>query len=1045
MKQHKRFALFFVCVLFLLSLSLSAQSTIGKEFIVGFMENNRKANQPDKAVIVITANEAASGSISYQGQNIPFTLTKGQSVIQEFVSTSQDVIHRDSEEVESKSISVSSSGNVSVYAYNSRQNSSDATLVLPLNALGDEYYVTAHFSPLSAGPDNSESTALIIATEDNTQVEITPSQTTMKGKPANQPFTITLNQGQTYQFKANGDLTGTHVKVLNADQGNCKKVAVFGGNKMTSAGDCGKTGDHLFQQAIPIGFWGKSYIHVPLKNRTSGELVKVLASENATQVTVDGQLKGTLDAGQFLTLEFGTTQVAVIETSKPSAVTLLAKSQDCNTTPNNIGDPFLLTYQSNEQTIKDIEFYSVNEFFNNANIIAPTASLAQIRLNGVAITGQFSQVPGKPELSYAQVTVPDGKNTFTSPDGAIIYVYGAGQRSSYGYSAGFNLSGSTTNSNEVQYEFSIKGEPIACEGKEGTWEILPKDERFKFFKWDFRDGTPLVDGKIVSHTFSDPGKYKVLVLASSGQGSCDISTEYEFEIEVIEQPAATIKGALETCPEQEVTYSVEGQNPEIKADWGIVTGGLVIAETEKSITVKWNSDVTEGKIQAQPYLNSACLGEVIELKVSIGKGELLDAPEGISTICGDFFEPLSYKVPQPSATATYTWIVKGGQIVSGGSTAEVKVNWDMNSQEKEIYYTVTDPAAVASCSKESKVLKLNKLAPIQIESLILTQPTCPGESNGTVELTLSGGTGEFVFSWSHDAKVNSSIATGLKAGTYVVTVSDKSGCGSLKKEITLDNPEPVGLVGGLELIPTTCAGISDGGFRVKVKGGTAPYSVEGIPSVWNGEYLEVKNLASGNFSLFILDSKGCSLAISSTIPENKPLSVSFTEVAPGCPGGASGELNLSILGGKPPYLISWSHGAQTDLLSNSSTKTLPFSGPSISGLPSGFYTATISDANGCEVVATGRISEVPPLVRVPTGFIPSDGVFAPVSNCSISYTLQIWDSWGQVVYLGNEGWDGTIRGKDAVIGAYTYQMTYSYSIEGKVEQISTRGVFTLIR
>ena len=164
MKQHKRLALFFVCISFLLSLSSMAQSTIGKNFIVGFMENNRKATLPDKAVIVVTANEPASGSILFQGQSFPFSLAKGQSFVQEFLSTSQDVIHRDSEVVESKSFTVSSSGNVSVYAYNSRQNSSDASLVLPLTALGDEYFVTAHFSPLNLGPDNSESTMLIIAT-----------------------------------------------------------------------------------------------------------------------------------------------------------------------------------------------------------------------------------------------------------------------------------------------------------------------------------------------------------------------------------------------------------------------------------------------------------------------------------------------------------------------------------------------------------------------------------------------------------------------------------------------------------------------------------------------------------------------------------------------------------------------------------------------------------------------------------------------------------------------------------------------------------------
>lgn len=1044
MKQHKGSTLFFVCISFFLSLSSLAQSTIGKEFIFGFMENNRKASLPDKAVIVITANEAASGNILFQGQSFSFSLSKGESFVREFISTSQDIIHRDSEVVDSKSISISSSGNISVYAYNSRQNSSDASLILPLNVLGDEYFVTAHFSPLAAGPDNSESTMLVIATEDDTQVQITPSHPTLNGKPAGTPFSITLNQGQSYQIKANGDLTGTHVKVLNANQGNCKKVAVFGGNKMTSAGDCGKTGDHLFQQAIPIEYWGKSYIHVPLKNRTSGELVKVLASENATQVTVNGQLKGTLNSGEFLTLEFTPSDVASIETSKPTAVTLLAKSQDCNTIPNAIGDPFLLTYQNNDQIIKDIEFYSINEFFNNANIIAPTASLAQIRLNGVAITTQFNPVPGKPEFSYAQVTIPDGKNTFTSPDGAIIYVYGAGQRSSYGYSAGFNLAGGTTNSTEVKYEFSTQGDPIACVGKEGSWEILPKDQLFSFFKWDFRDGTPLVEGKIVSHTFNNPGKYKVLVLASSGQGSCDITTEYEFEIEVIEEALATIKGPTETCSEIEVTYSLEGENPEVKGNWGTVTGGLVISETEKSITIKWNSDVIEGRIQVQPFLHPACLGKMVELKVVINKGELLEAPQGVSSSCGIFNEPVSYKVPQASTTASYAWLIKGGQLVSGGSTSEVKVNWDATASLKEISYTVDDPTSL-TCSIQSKVLVVNNLPSLKIEKVEKQAPNCPGESNGTIELNLSGGTGSYDFLWNHDSKVNSSIATGLKAGNYLVTVSDKSGCGIIQQQIILEDPSPVALADNLELIPTTCAGISDGGFRVKVKGGTPPYAVEGIASVWNGEYLEVKNLASGNFSLFILDSEGCSLAISASVPENKPVSISFTEVSPGCPGGASGELSLSILGGKPPYQITWSQGNASGIMDAVSDKILPFSGPTISNLPSGFYTAKVTDANGCEVMATGRISEVPPVVRVPTGYIPKNGAFAPVSNCSISYTLQIWDSWGQVIYLGKEGWDGLINGKDASIGAYTYQLNYEYSIEGVVEQVSTRGVFTLIR
>lgn len=1044
MAQHKKLTLFFVCMSFLLSLSSMAQSTVGKEFIVGFMENNRKPTQADKAVIVITAQENATGSISYQGQSISFSLTKGQSMEQEFLSTSQDVMHRDSEVVGSQSISISSSGNISVYAYNSRQNSSDGTLVLPLTLLGSEYFLTAHFSPLANGPDNSESTALIIATEDNTQVEITPSFATLNGKAAKVPFTITLNQGQSYQIKALGDLTGTHVRVLNPLEGNCKKLAVFGGNKMTSVGACGKTGDHLFQQAIPVEFWGKSYIHVPLRNRTSGEVLKILAAQNGTQVSVNGENKGELNAGEFMTLEFGVNDLGVIETSQPASVSLLAKSQDCNTLANNIGDPFLLTYQSNEQRIKELQFYSVNEFYNNANIIAPSASVSQIRLNGTAITTQFKPVPGKPEFSYAQVNVKDFDNTFSSPEGAIIYVYGSGQRSSYGYSAGFNLSGGGSATEEPVYEFEKEGKEIVCLGLEEAWEILPKDDRFKFFKWNFGDDTPLKDGRNISHTYSQSGVFQVTVLASSGSGPCDISAEYEFEIEVIPEVTATVSGPENACANVEVTYLLESELSFIKGEWIEVLGGEKISETENLITVKWNEITTEGLIRVVPISESGCLGKEIVFKVGIGEGELLEAPIGLASICGTLEAPIVYRASTTAASSTFEWTIKGGQIISGANTSEVKVTWDANAASRELSYQIS-PGESNTCSTTSEVLKVESIEPLRVVSAEQKLPSCPGESDGGVVLEVSGGSGSYTFAWSHDKALSASTATNLKAGTYWVTISDQSGCGILTYELVLNDPPAMRLTRELQVVASSCEGVSDGGFKARISGGVPPYTVEGINSTWNGEELEVKNLASGPFSLFVLDSKGCSLPISGTIPGNKPMILSFTEVSPGCPGGGNGALTVNISGGQPPYAIQWSEDQGGIGIMAASNKFFNYSGQTLSAVSSGFYTVSVTDASGCVVTALGRVRETAPQVRMPTGFMPKDGWYGPVSNCTPSFMLQVWDRWGQVIYLGSEGWDGMVKGKEAPIGNYTYQLTYSYTIEGVTEQVTSRGVFTLIR
>lgn len=173
--------------------------------------------------------------------------------------------------------------------------------------------------------------------------------------------------------------------------------------------------------------------------------------------------------------------------------------------------------------------------------------------------------------------------------------------------------------------------------------------------------------------------------------------------------------------------------------------------------------------------------------------------------------------------------------------------------------------------------------------------------------------------------------------------------------------------------------------------------------------------------------------------------LSFTEVSPGCPGGGNGALTVNISGGQPPYAIQWSEDQGGIGIMAASNKFFNYSGQTLSAVSSGFYTVSVTDASGCVVTALGRVRETAPQVRMPTGFMPKDGWYGPVSNCTPSFMLQVWDRWGQVIYLGSEGWDGMVKGKEAPIGNYTYQLTYSYTIEGVTEQVTSRGVFTLIR
>lgn len=1043
MKHSKRWIIFLVCISFFTSIPGIAQSTIGNEFLVGFMENNQKPNLPDKAVVVITANENVSGTIDFLGQQLSFSLSKGQIFKKEFFSVSQDVIHRKSEEKENKSILIKTSGMVSVYAYNTRQNSADATLVLPVNILSKDYFVTAHFRPLSDGPDNSASTALVLANEDNTLIEITPSVATELGKPAKQPFTITLNAGESYQIRALGDLTGTRFRILNSDAGDCKKLAVFGGNKMTTVAECGDTGDHMYYQSLPMEFWGKSYIHVPLKNRTSGEVVKVLAGTDNTEVKVNGISKGFLNQGEFMRMEFKVDEVATIETSQPAAVSLLSKSQDCNTSPGFIGDPFLINLQHNELRIKELDFYSVDEsgfIFNNANIIAPTATLSQIRLNGLSITSQFKPVPGNAGFSYAQVNLIDGANRFFSPEGAIIYVYGAGQRSSYGYSAGFE-----SKSSELKLEnedaAEVDGKYQVCLNQESTWKVNIENPLFTVFTWDFGDGSGLKNGKSVSHKFSESGNFMVKVMASTGTGTCALVKALEFEV-LVKDIEGQISGPSSACEGTQSTYQMKNGESQVKATWIEVIGGEIVSQDENQLQVKWNEGVELGKIKAAPVSAGGCQGKEVEFVVQLGIGEELPFPVGPAQFCAG--QLTNYEIPQGITGESIEWLVQGGQIKDGQGSSKVSIQWNPELPNHSIVYTLKKSGSGCILfSKELKTIQSDDLEILVQENL---SPQCPGESSGHLEIKILGGSGNYDIIWSHATDLKSTKAENLPAGKYFIKVRDREGCASAELEVEVKDPLKMRLLGEVETFPIVCQGASTGKFRLKIEGGTPPYRIDGLESNWDGQFLEVLGLSKGSFNLFVSDSKGCTLPVSGQIQELAPMTVAFVENNQGCPGGNTGELSVKVSGGAPPYRYSWNLSGGIGIAATSTTpRSFLDQGPSISSMPSGQYEVMITDTNGCTVRAMGMISETKPELRMPTGFKPADGLFEPVSNCGVNFQIQVFDRWGNVAYSGSQGWNGEIKGKEAPTGTYHYRLVYFYTLSGQEMAEENQGSFILLR
>ena len=91
------------------------------------------------------------------------------------------------------------------------------------------------------------------------------------------------------------------------------------------------------------------------------------------------------------------------------------------------------------------------------------------------------------------------------------------------------------------------------------------------------------------------------------------------------------------------------------------------------------------------------------------------------------------------------------------------------------------------------------------------------------------------------------------------------------------------------------------------------------------------------------------------------------------------------------------------------------------------------------------MKEGAPQLRMPTGYDPRDGMFMGVSNCDVEFKLMIFNKWGQLLYVGETGWDGRIDGEEAPLGTYSYMIEYVFSLDGVNKARQQRGIFTLIR
>lgn len=542
-------------ILLLMASGLTAfaqNSTQGKEFWFSFMQNGYKENDGTwvETQVMVSAKRACSGTITNPrtAWSMPFTVGDESVVV---MSIPEDQGYNENNEgiPSDFGLLLTATDTVSVFIANCATNSFDASFVLPVESLGSDYIVQCGpQSSTEAWPggflDQQTSAFLIVATEDNTVVNINPSQVTMDGHEVAVNYSVTLDRGQTYSMRTppdnhhfifGKDFSGTRISARNG-----KKIAVFNGNTLTTVPYTSTNGyDHIFEQALSVETWGKHFVVTGSSTRTR-DLVKITASENWDDVWCNGVHLVELDKGESYTFwlynasgdQTASGGSCYIETSKPSVVYLYnTTSYDSAASEEENGDPSMLWIPPVELKINDITFCTFNH--ENAtidnhyvNIVVDSISVNEVYLDSVLLdVNNFRPVNGNRRFYYAQVEVSHGIHHLSCEWGLLAHVYGFGHAKGYAYCVGANVVDLTS----VLFVNGLLGATYhdsldLCIGENVDFEVRTNYPVLSV-AWDF-DGTPMPGDITASHTYDQVGDFITKAIVK-GRNTSTYETFYD--------------------------------------------------------------------------------------------------------------------------------------------------------------------------------------------------------------------------------------------------------------------------------------------------------------------------------------------------------------------------------------------------------------------------------------------------------------------------------------------------------------------------------------
>ena len=292
-------------------------------------------------------------------------------------------------------------------------------------------------------------------------------------------------------------------------------------------------------------------------------------------------------------------------------------------------------------------------------------------------------------------------------------------------------------------------------------------------------------------------------------------------------------------------------------------------------------------------------------------------------ICNNAQGSIDLEVSGSALPLSYQW--------SNGATSQ-----DLNNLSTGTYScSITDSTGCIIVAGSYNIN--NSTGSLASSGSVVLDEIC-GNSAGSIDINISGGTSGLTYLWSNAATTED--INGLSANTYSCTISDASGCSLVVTEVVANDAGSLSIDGVLVNDENCTDGL--GAIDITVSGGNPVYSY-----LWStgATSQDLSNLSQGLYSLTFSDQNGCEVSRSYTVNNNSPnFQLSSSLVSNENCGDGSGTIDVTLFGGQANFTYLWSNGATTE---------------DISGLSAGVYTGTVTDLNGCVVVHSSSVLNDP--------------------------------------------------------------------------------------